>query len=610
MTSSDTELQKLKFRPGINKNTTKLDAEGTFVSCDKARWFYGLAEKIGGAVHEVYTGSVVGTVRKLYSWSDLANQPYLGIGTNEKLEVLSQGQVVDITPIVASNTGTSVLNTSIGSTLVTLSVDPQGTQVGDYFIYTSGPTSVGGINLTQGNQYVVTSVAVGSFQFDALTTAATTQSSKGTAVHLDFLLPIGSESNIALTGWGGGTWGTPGVSVCAGWGDPRIEVSTNRPTLRLWSTDNYGQDFIATPYGGNIYVWDPSLGLDHRAVLFSSAAPSIVNICKIFHEGEHFVALGTHDETGVFDNMLVRWSDSTDPTVWNAEVTNEAGDFRLQSGSLIIGVQESRQQFVIFTDTNVYTMQKIGGEFVFGFQDMGRHNGLMSQNAVVDVNGVTFWMGFKSFHSFNGAINTLPCDLQEYIFDSDSPGSVNLSEKDKIYCATNRQFNEIWWLYPSRDSDEIDRYVIFNYMENTWYHGTWNRTAWEDAGVFSKPYAARTDGTIMLHETGTDDDAQPLKSFVQSSFFDIKNGDKLMFIDRFVPDSRITKQLNLTLNYKKYPQDIEEFTKGPYALLPSTRKVSTRLRGRQMQVIYSCSAQGTDFRLGGDRISIKPDGER
>ncbi len=610
MTSSDGELSKIKFRPGIHKNTTKLDAEGTFVSCDKVRFFYGLAEKIGGAVHETYTGSVVGVARDIYPWADLNNQRYLGIGTNDKLEVLTQGAVSDITPIVASATGISVFSTSVGSTLVRVSVNPQGAAVGDYFVLTSSPSSVGGINLTQGHQYVITSVGANFFQFDALTSATSGVVSAGGSVDIDFLLPVGGQSNTALTGWGGGTWGTPGISVCAGWSEPRTPASSLRPSLRLWSLDNYGQDLIATPYGGNIYLWNPSLGTDHRAVLFSSAAPSIVNICKIFHEGEHFVALGTHDEFGVYDSMLVRWSDSTDPTVWTAEVTNEAGDFRLQSGSFIVGVEESRQQFLIFTDSNVYTMQKIGGEFVFGFQDMGHHNGLMGQNAAIDVNGSTYWMGYKSFHMFNGVINTLPCDLQEYIFDADSPGSVNLSQKEKVFCATCRQFNEIWWLYPSRDSDEIDRYVIYNYLENTWYHGTWDRTVWTDAGIFSEPYAIKTDGTILVQETGFDDDASPLKSFVQTSFFDIKDGDKLMFVDRFVPDAKITKSLNLTLNYKKYPQALESFTKGPYALNPTTRKISTRLRGRQLQLAYSCSAQGASFRLGGDRLSIKPDGER
>jgi hypothetical protein len=607
MSASETKVTKLNLLPGINKNTTELDSEGTYVSCDKIRFFYGRPEKLGGWQKEQFVGSIEGIARDIHTWVDLEENKYLGFGTSEKLYLLNGGILSDITPIRASACAVDVLNTVAGSREITLSVSPQGAQAGDYFVFADVTACAGGIDLT--SSYLITSVGVSHITFDASTTAVDTSAAAGGIARVDYLLETGRESNGTAFGWGAGTWGTPGVSVCAGWSEPRGGTGVTQG-LRQWSLDNYGEDLLANPRGGKIYRWEASAGPEQRAVLMSSAAPSVVNAMVVAQEGRHVIAFGTHTISGDYDPLLVRWSDSENFNSWVAAATNQAGSFRLENGSIIIGVQESRKEILVFTDESVYSMQRLGGDLVFTFKDLGRHNGLMSQHAAVDVNGIVYWMGFNTFQFYDGVINTLPCTLQDYIFNPDSEGSINLGQKEKIFCETNREFNEIWWFYPSRDSEENDRYVVYNFLEKIWYYGTMERTVWHDVDIFDRPIAIDPDGNIMIHEQGKNDDTAGLKSILLTSFFDIDDGGQLMFVDRHIPDSRIIKDLNVTYNYKKYPQDEETFTKSGYVFTSTTKKVHPRVRGRQLQIRYSTSTQGSDFRIGSDRLALKPDGGR
>lgn len=607
MTISETKVQKINFIPGINKNTTELDSEGTYVSCDKVRFFYGEPEKIGGWQTENYSGVVSGVARHVHAWTDLDEQAYMGIATHEKLFVFTGGVVYDITPIVASACADNVINTSIGSNLVTVSVNPQGSQAGDHFVFANVTASAGGINFT--SSYEIASVGTSHISFLTSTTAASTETGVGGAVKVDYLLETGRQSNGAAYGWGAGTWGTEGASASAGWSDPRGGSGVN-VALRQWSTDNYGEDYLANPRGGKIYRWNTSAGTGQRAELLTSAAPSVVNIMTVAQEGRHILAFGTHDINGDYDPMRIRWSDSEDFTEWSAAATNQAGEFTLEKGSLIIGIKETKKEVLVFTDENLYSMQRIGGDLVFSFRDLGKHSGLMSQHASEDVNGTVFWWGFHSFQFYNGVINTLPCTLQEYLFDPNSEGSVNQNQKEKIFCFTNREFNEVWWLYPSKDSEEVDRYVVYNYLEKVWYNGTINRTVWHEIGVFDRPYAIDASGTIYIQEQGKDDDTAGLKAQLVTSYFDIEDGDRIMFVDRHIPDHTINKDLNVTYNFKKYPQGSLEKCKSGYVMTSLTTQILPRIRGRQMQIKYSTSTQGADFRLGAERLAIKPDGGR
>lgn len=609
MSANDTQTKKLEIAPGINKNTTELDAEGIYVSCDKIRFYYGKPEKLGGWQKETYSGSVKGVARDAHTWVDLEERSYLGFGTNEKLYLFEGGELSDITPIRSSASVSDVLNTSAGSNIVTVSIPAHGAAAGDYVIFTCVTASLDGSNFLAGGEYQVISAETNSFTVSVTATAVSGCANAGGLLIADFLLNNGLESNGAAFGWGAGTWNTPGASASAGWSDPRGGTGTSA-NLRQWSSDNWGEDGIFNIRGGNIYRWEASAGKTERAKLMASAAPSIVNIAIVAQEGRHVIAYGTHNVSGDFDPLLVRWSDSEDFTKWTAAATNQAGEFRLENGSFIIGVQESRREILVFTDESVYSMRRVGGNFVFSFTDLGTHNGLQSQHAAIDVNGVVYWMGYNSFHYYDGRIHTLPCSLQEFLFNSDSEGSINSDQKEKVFCATNKEFNEIWWFYPSKNSDENDRYVIFNYLEKTWYHGTMERTVWHDVDIFAKPYALDSSGNIYIHEQGKDDDAAGMQVFLQTSFFDLDDGGEIMFVDRVIPDSTITKEVFYNFSYKKYPQATEEFSKGPFQVTPTTRKFHPRIRGRQAQITYSTSIQGADFRIGSDRVSLKPDGKR
>lgn len=609
MSINDTQTQKLNLAAGINKNTTELDAEGTYVSCDKVRFFYGKPQKLGGWVREQVQGTIKGTARDIHTFVDLEETGYLTFGTSEKLYLFAGGVLSDVTPITASGNTTDVLNTQSGSTKVTVSISPQGSQADDYFLFTEVTASLASMSFT--SSYQITSVGASFFTFEASSTADSTIANGGGAVRVDFLLPNGLVDNTAAAGWGGGTWGTPGVSVSGGWNQPRASgeagVSVN---LRQWSLDNWGEDLLANPRGGKIYRWDATSGVETRSQLMSSAAPSVVNQMLVAQEGRHVIAFGTHNVSGDYDPLLIRWSDSEDLGEWTVAATNQAGEFRLENGSFIIGAQESRREIVVFTDESVYSMSRVGGAAVFSFSDLGRHNGLVSQHASVDVNGKVYWMGFNTFHMYDGVIKTLPCSLQNFIFNKDSEGYLNFSQRDKVFADTNREFNEIWWFYPSKNSDENDRYVVYNYLEDTWYDGTMNRTVWADVDIFERPYAIDSSGTLYLHEQGKDDDASNLKATLKTSNFDLQDGSDLMFIDRYIPDNSITKEMNVEFTYKKYPQDTESFSKGPFTITPSIKKKHPRIRGRQCQLRYSTSIQGSHFRLGTDRLDLKPDGKR
>lgn len=608
MSSSNTTTKKLNIPPGINKNTTSLDAEPAYTTCDKIRFFYDKPEKIGGWQREIVDGSFFGVARDIHSWVDLSSENLLGVGTHLKLHLFLNGTMSDITPITASASADNVWNTSAGSTEVILSVNPQGRSEGDFFVLTSTTASVGGIGLEPGTMFVITSVGVGHIVFDTTATAVSSEAGVGGPVKVDYLLESGLQSNGAAFGWGAGTWDTPGISASAGWGEIRsvgIDID-----LRQWSLDNYGEDLLANPRGGKIYRWAASAGATQRATVLATAAPSIVNVMSISQEARHVLAFGTHNVSGLFDPLLVRWSDSESFDEWVASAGNQAGDFRLESGSFIIGIQETRGEILIFTDESVYSMTRIGGDFVFSFRDKGTHNGLQSQHSAVDINGVVYWMGYNTFHMYDGVIRTLPSSLQKFIFEPDSEGSINVNQREKVFAAPNKEFNEIWWFYPSKNSIENDRYIIFNYEEETWYHGTLDRTVWQDVDIFARPYAFDASGVLFIHEQGKDDDTAGLKATLGTSFFDLDDGGELMWVDRIIPDNSIIKEMRYNLEYKKYPQSDEVFTKGPFLITPDTVKFHPRLRGRVGSITYSTSIQGGDFRLGADRISLRPDGKR
>lgn len=625
--SGDGTLTNITLKPGVYKNTTDLGAEGHYTSCDKVRWHYGQPQKIGGWVNELVTQfdfptstHFTGVARDTISWqNNEGSKQYLGVGTHKKLEVFYGGQIYDITPIrmtVSVCAGAGGFTTSVGSTWVLLSVASNLAAVGDYLVVQSVATSVGGISLS-GQYEVVSVVGANVVYFDSRVTATGTSvyTSSGTVV---FLLNNGFQSNQAAIGWGSGGYGRQG------YGTP-LSAGSGEVFLDQWSLDNWGEDLVACRRGDHIYYWPENGGLlatevnrvSVRATTVS-ASPSVNNFILVHDTSRYLLSFGcTELDSGEFNPLHIRWCNQEDLTTWDPLVSiaggNTSGSLTIKGGSQIIGAVESRGEIITITDSPVYRVKYEGTPYIFTAEQIGEHAGGISQHCMIDIQGVIYWMGTGDFHIYDGVVKTLPCDIQDVVFRTNNPESLNFYQKEKVFAGVNSQFNEIIWLYPSSASDEIDRYIIYNYLEGTWYDGTMDRTVWEDAGVFAKPYAISEDGSLFVQETGVDDGPRAMPFFYESAYFDIQDGEDFVFTDKIVPDFRRVpagKQLSFTITTKSYPQDPNPVVKGPYFIQDTTKKISLRARGRQAKYRVESSGTGVDFEMGVLKMNIIPDGKR
>jgi hypothetical protein len=330
----------------------------------------------------------------------------------------------------------------------------------------------------------------------------------------------------------------------------------------------------------------------------------------------HVIAFGCDplDNIGVQDPLLIRFSSQESLTDWRPTATNTAGDLRIGSGSKIVRAVETRQQTIIFTDTSLHAMQYLGPPFTFGIQKISENITIQSPNAAVAVDDRVFWMGRKEFYVYEGTVNRLPCTVRDYVFDD-----FNFDQAEKTFAAANTANSEIWWFYPSLNSSENDRYVIYNYLEQAWYYGTLARTAWIDRGVEELPIAASTDYRLYEHEIGFDDGStvppSPIDAFVQSSPIDLGDGEQFVFMRRMLPDVDFRNSeaddpsIDITTR-------IRNFNGGNYlrtttsTVDESTEQVHLRLRGRQFAVRVASDGLEVGWRLGSLRYDLRPDGRR
>ena len=366
----------------------------------------------------------------------------------------------------------------------------------------------------------------------------------------------------------------------------------------------------------------------------ASAVPVIQNFLFVSDVSRFVFCFGTNDPLSAtpnaIDPMLIRWSDQESVVDWSPTATNQAGSIRLSHGTEIITAIQTRQEIVVWTDSTVYSLQYLGPPFVWGVQLLGDNISILGQNAVAQASGVVYWMGTDKFYSYDGRINTLNCDLRKYVYQD-----INLSQNQQCFGSTNEGFNEVWWFYCSANSTEIDRYVIYNYLENTWYYGTMNRTAWLDSGLRNYPIAASpltaTTGNIVNHEFGNDDNVTgtpaAIDAYISSAEFDIGDGNNFAFVWRMLPDLSFsgsdaspTPQLTMTL----YPMqnsgsgtgtpvaaNVDKLTGAQYVITEGfTGQVYTRVRGRQMILKVGSNQLGTSWQLGATRIDIRQDGRR
>lgn len=607
------KLVAVSQKPGIVRELTRYAGEGGWYDADKVRFRYGQPEKIGGWQNVNGVGDSVtipGVGRSIFTWTTQAGYVYLAVGTNSHLFIWYGGVYHDVTPVEASVSTTNAISTSAGSTTINVLVSSHGRTTGDYYYFTSIATTVGGniypVSAPLGG-YPITVVDGNNFTIDTGVTAAATSAAAGGLTQGYFLLAPGPKSNQLNTGWGAGAWNGPQA-----WNDQFTALAP----LRYWSLDAWGEDLAASPRNGQIYYWDSSLGLSNRAYLVSTT-PSQNTQILVSPEDRHLISFGCPDAiTSAVNPLYIRWCNQEDITDWNASATNTAGDKVLSGASRIVAARRTRGQILIWTDENLYSMQQVGPPYTFGFQLLGTNCGTLGQNAMVEVGGRTFWMADERFMVYDGAAaRPMKCDVLRYVFDS-----LDRSQLDKIYCASNTSFNEVIWFYPTT-SGEADSYVIYDYIQDTWSIGTLVRTAWLDQGINSFPIAIGYDTSaskLYYHEFGNNADGQPLPAYIESNLFDLDAGQELMFVDRIVPDfsgrdgGLMLGTVDITLNTLKYPNtpESQEVTKGPYMVSAATQKIDLRVRGRHAYYRIESSDSNTSWRVGALRFRVSPDGQR
>lgn len=598
---AETQYQVLDFKPGINKNTTPYHNEMSWVEGDKIRFSSGQPEKIGGWTRESLD-TFDGTARDILSWiSTDSRKQYAALATHTRLYAIDGGSLFDITPLRREETLTGPVETFAGTSLVNITDAGHNSNTGDTIVITS-LDSFGGYTPTLPAEFTITSVIdANTYEIDTGFTFASNASGQGGTTVIEYLLSAGVEFNKAAFGWGAGPWSG------STWGTNRI-TSSLLTELRQWSLSTWGEDLIANVRGGGIYQWVENSGASVRAQLLPQA-PEQCNFSLVSTPTRHLIAFGCTDIAGDFDPLLVRWASRETLDDWFPTDTNSAGFQRLEKGNFLMGAEQSRIDILVFTDEAAYTMNYQGQPFVFGFELIGSNAGLISQHATTNVNGVTRWMSNNSFYEHDGILKQIPCSVEDVLFESGFKESINYDQKEMIFSGVNQEFDEVIWLYPAGDSTFCNRYVIYNYLENVWYDGTLERSAWEESNIFDKPLATSREGILYTHEQGKDDDSNPMEAFVESGSFDLDKGDSMMYVDRLIPDFEQQGNLTFTIKTKKYPYSTQEVEK-TYTVTSDKGLLNVRARGRQAQIRISSNTTNGSFQVGKPRLAMKPDGMR
>jgi hypothetical protein len=633
-------LKKILFRPGVNRENTRYTTENGWYEGDKVRFRQGNPEVIGGWAR-ISVNTFLGVCRSLWNWVLLDGRNIIGLGTNLKFYLENGGAYYDITPIRATSTiNTNPFVATNGSAVITVTDTAHGAVTGDFVTF-SGATSLGGnITATVLNaEYQITVLTANTYTFVATATANASDVSGspggGASVVATYQISVGPEVQQVLEGWGSGGWGL------GTWGNG-APVATVFGALRIWSQQNFGEDLVFAPRGGGLYYWDASGGLSTRGVLVSSLmgadpeVPSVVNLVAVSDTSRFVFCFGCDDYgSSVLNPMLIRWSDQENILIWNPLPTNQAGSVTLSHGSEIIAVVQSRQEQIVFTDSAVYSLQYLGPPVVWQTQLLGDNTSIYGPNAAVLASGIVYWMGIDKFYKYDGRVQTLNCDLRRFIFND-----INKNQNLQVFAGLNEGFNEVWWFYCSKNSTEIDRYVIYNYVENegkgVWYYGTMGRTAWLDSGLRDYPIAAtyqpNNTGNLVEHENGLNDNATDteaaLDAYISSSEFDIDDGHNFGFVWRILPDltfgdstnspTAVTPRVTMSLlGLSNSGSGVTEtasslVTKGNTYVITEefTGQIYTRIRGRQMIFKIASNQINTQWQLGAPRIDIRPDGRR
>ena len=643
-------LLDFTFFPGIDKQNTSVGAEQRWVDCDNVRFRYLLPEKVGGW-SSLVTDTICGVARRQFAFVDLDGNRYVAIGTDKFLLLYFEGQLYDITPVKAALTGATIATTS-GSAVCTITKSTHGLVAGDIVQFNS-VTLPGGTGYSasdfEDKNFQVTSVTSSSVFTVTQSSNATGTVSTGGSIELIPYEPVGPAAQSYGYGWGTDTWGA------GNWGEAS---SANDITLEpgLWSLSNFGQVLVATIANGKTFTWNAgaSTPLEVRASTATSGFattnnPTATRVTLVSPTTRHLIHLGTETtigNTATQDDMFIRFSEQEDINDYTVTAINTAGSQRLQDGTKIMGALKAKEAILVWTDNALYTMKFVGAPFTFGFEQVGTNCGLIGKNAAVEIDGVAYWMSPNGFFAFDGTVKSIPCSVQDYVYDQ-----ADTTKGQQVYAGLNNQFTEVVWYYPSTSSEYNDQYVVYNYGESNsrtgpvWYIGTEARTTWIDATVYPTPFATKFDDsasgtfpaivgesglgqtTLFEHEVGTDQvnpdgSTTTVTSFVQSYDYDLQQmqrgqsyaiaGDVFLAVRRFLPDFKtLAGNAKVTLAVKRYPSDSQTTsTLSPFTITASTDKKDTRARGRFVNIKIENDAVSESWRFGTFRLDVQPDGRR
>lgn len=613
------EFVKLQYKPGIVKDVTQYGAMGSYINCDKIRFHHGFPESIGGWQKAV-DSQFDGTCRMLHMWASLSSETLIALGTHLKLYLLQGGTLYNITPIRATQAGlTDPFTTSSGSTTVTVADTAHGAQLNDFVTF-SGATGFNGVATdTLNAEHQITAIVdANNYQIVVADTASGSGSGGGT-VAAEYQLTTGQEGTLYGLGWGAGSWSRNT------WSSPADEP-TQGQILRLWSMDNFGEDLIVNPRLGSIYYYDTSAGGEAADLSTLSTASNTPTACMevmVSDTGRQVIAFGVNPlGESELDPLFIRWSAQEDAGDWTPTTTNAAGGLRIPNGSTFVTALKTKQEILIWTDASLHSMSYVGTDYIYGIQLISKKMNIIAPNAKTAVGEKVFWMGYNQMYMYDGRVTPMNCPVSDYVFDD-----INRDQIDKVFCGSNSSFNEVWWHYPSADSEENDRYLIYNYVEDVWYYGMLDRTSWHDKGITQYPLATDSNGYLYYHEIGIDDGStmpvSPINAYVEAAPLELGEGHNFMFISRLIPDITFANSTEgnpsatFTLKPRDYPgiayHTSDDGTVTRSATTPVeafTEQVYVRLRCRSVALRVESNATGVAWRLGTPRIEVRTDGRR
>jgi len=647
-------LIDFKVLPGIDKQNTDSGAEYRWVDCNNVRFRYGLPEKVGGWASLV-TDTIVGVARRQFAFVDISGNRYVAIGTDKFLLIYFEGQLYDITPLKATLASATIATTNASAVCNITTGTNHNLSSGD-IVLLDNVTLPGGTGYTDADfedkLFQVTGIVSATEFTITQSTNATATVSTGGSIDIKPYEPVGPAAQSYGYGWGIDTWGSGAWGEAASASDVSLEPG-------LWSLSNFGQVLVATIANGKTFTWNSgdAARLTTRASTTTSgfattSNPTATRITLVSPTTRHLIHLGTETiigDTTSQDDMFIRFSDQENINEYTPTAVNTSGSQRLQDGTKIVGALKAKENILVWTDNALYTMKFVGAPFTFGFEQVGTNCGLIGKNAAVEIDGVAFWMSSNGFFMFDGTVKSMPCSVEDYVYDQ-----ADTTKGQQVYAGLNNQFTEVTWYYPSTNSEYNDQYVVFNYGEavkgGVWYIGTESRTTWIDSTVYPKPFSTKFNSsntgtfpvivgqsglgqTVLFEQEVGTDQVNPdgtttlVTSFVKSYDFDLQarqadstgkptgpsvSGETFLAVRRFVPDFKsLVGNALITLAVKRYPQQSETVTTlSPFTITSSTNKKDTRARGRFVNIKIENNAISESWRFGTFRIDIQPDGRR